>query len=670
MMDDPPISESDPGVLQLMLRQERIARARAEAVAERGLRELYERNRQIELLGIIAVAANLAESLEEVFRLTLQTVCETLDWAWGSAYIMRFREREPVLECVTHCAVRATGDPSLFKAVTEQTVFRVNESLPGRVLSTGKLCWIENLSKDGSFSRAQAALGAGLHSGFAFPVLAGDSVVAVLEFFSQHITEPDQSVADLMGQVSVQVGRVVERKRTQDQLMYEATHDALTGLPDRSVLMDRITVAIHHQQRQPEDRFAVLLMDLNRFRLINTSLGHTVGDGLLAQVAARLADALRTQGIFALPTPGRTEDREVLCRFGGDEFALLLDHGTTREAATLVCHTLRQALETPFQVSEREVFLTASIGVTISTSGLASPSQLVQQADVAIQRAKSRGQSDFVFFEPSLSANAVDQLELENALRHALRHEEFELHYQPIVRLASGEIRGFEALIRWNRPGVGLIRPLEFIQVAEESGLIVPIGLWVMREACRTLTEWHQKYPRDERLRISVNLSARQFSQSDLVEQVAGIFAETDTWPSSLLLEITETVSMEDVDRTIAILNQLAMLGVRASIDDFGTGFSSLSHLHRLPAQMLKIDRSFVSRMDEDRDSRAIVMTIINLAEDLGMDVVAEGIETEIQAELLKGYDCKYGQGFFFSMPLTRGEAGRLIESNSIAHDV
>lgn len=668
-MDDQPISESDPGVLQAMLRRERVARAEAEAIAERGLRELYDRKVQIQLLGILAVAANVTESLDEVFRFTLQTVCESFNWACGSAYMMRFREREPVLACVTHFAARATGDPLQFKALTEQTIFRANESLPGRVLSTGQLCWIENLAKDLGFSRAQAALSAGLHSGFAFPVLAGDSVVAVLEFFSQHVAQPDPSVVDLMGQLGVQLGRVVERNRTQDQLMYEATHDALTGLPDRSVLMDRITLAIHHQQRKPEDRFAVLLIDLNRFRLINNSLGHTVGDGLIGLVAARLSEAFRNEGILALPTPGRTEDREVLCRFGGDEFALLLDHGTSREAATHACHTVRQALEAPFLVSDREVFLTASIGVTISTSGLTSPAQMVQEVDLAIQHAKSRGSSNFIFYEPSLSANLVDRLELENALRHALHREEFELHYQPIVRLSNGEIRGFEALIRWNRPGFGLIRPLEFIQVAEESGLIVPMGLWVMREACRTLSEWHQKYPREERLRVSVNLSARQFSQTDLVEQVASIFAETETWPSSLLLEITETVSMEDVDRTIAILNELAMLGVRASIDDFGTGFSSLSHLHRLPAQMLKIDRSFVSRMDEDRDSRAIVMTIINLAEDLGMDVVAEGVETEMQAELLRGYDCKYGQGFFFSMPLSREEASQLIEADSLAGD-
>jgi diguanylate cyclase (GGDEF)-like protein len=659
----------DLTLLRSELQRERLGRLEAEAIAERGLRELYDRKEQIQLLGAIAVAANTSKSLDEVFRFALKNICENFGWPLGNSYLVQFRNGEALVEYSSTWVSHRTEAVEKFEEFTSKTVFRWNVSLPGRVLATGKLCWIEDLSKDTEFLRVKEAAAIGFHSGFAFPVIAGDDMAGVLEFFSHYITKPDPFFVDIMSHVGLELGRIVERKRTEAQLLYEATHDSLTGLPDRSLLMDRLTIAIHEQQLHPEQNFALLLMDLNRFKLINNSVGHTLGDGLLAQVAARLSDAICAAGIVARPLPGRTDNTEALCRFGGDEFALVVDRPVDEPEAEAICLMVGRALEEPFPVLERMVYLTTSIGVAISTTGSTSPAQVLRDADLAVQKAKSLGRGRHVVYEPSLGASFIDRLELETALRRALLQNEFVLHYQPIVRLITGEIIGFEALIRWNKPGVGLVMPRDFIQVAEESGLIVPIGEWVMREACKTAHRWHLEFKRERPVGIGVNLSARQFSKPDLVEAVAVLLEETGIWPGSLLFEITESVSMDDIESTILTLNRLAMLGIRATIDDFGTGYSSLSYLHRMPANVLKIDRSFVTRMHDDRDSRAIVMTILNLARDLGMDVIAEGIETETQAELLKDYECKYGQGYFFSVPLTADEASLLLASVTVVRE-
>jgi diguanylate cyclase (GGDEF)-like protein len=396
--------------------------------------------------------------------------------------------------------------------------------------------------------------------------------------------------------------------------------------------------------------FAVLFLDLDRFKNINDSLGHTHGDLLLVAFAERLERTLRPI--------------DTLARFGGDEFAILLSGMTDATDAVRVAQRIQDELSQPFVLDKNSAFATASIGIALSSSGYDRPDDILRDADIAMYRAKENGKARYELFDHGMHARAVSRLQLESDLRQAIEQKEFCVYYQPIISLQTGRLAGFEALVRWNHPRRGLVAPADFIPVAEETGLIVPIGQWVLNEACAQVRQWQIDSPSHRSLSLSVNLSARQVAQPDLLQRIKDALETSKLNPHCLKLEITESVVMENAEAAAQMFKQLRSLGVQLSIDDFGTGYSSLSYLHRFPLNYLKIDRSFVMRLTTDNDN-AIVRTISTLARNLGMEVIAEGIETEEQFQQLKMLGCEYGQGYLFSRPVGNDGVEHLLAQDS-----
>lgn len=448
-------------------------------------------------------------------------------------------------------------------------------------------------------------------------------------------------------QVIFQIQDISDRKRAEEQIHYAAFHDALTGLPNRTLLSDRLSMAVERAKRLKDYRFAILFVDLDRFKIVNDSLGHDMGDKLLVDLSRRLEACARKV--------------DTVARLGGDEFAILLDAIVDAKSATEVAERIQESLKQPFDLDGQEFFTTASIGIAYSDTGYDKPEDILRDADTAMYRAKANGKARHEVFDVNMHTRALEALKMESDLRRAVENGEITPFYQSIVSLETGKIVGFEALARWQHPTKGLVSPADFIPLAEETGLIIPLGLKMLEDACRQTYRWQQKYKQP--LTISVNLSGNQFKQKTIVEKITGILIETGLVPKDLRLEITESVLMNNAAAE-QILNELKRIGVQLSIDDFGTGYSSLSYLHRFPFDILKIDRSFVSRMNTDKESRGIVKTIITLAQELEKSVVAEGVETESHREQLKRLSCQYGQGFLFSRPLEAKEAEKLLQSD------
>jgi diguanylate cyclase (GGDEF)-like protein/PAS domain S-box-containing protein len=442
-----------------------------------------------------------------------------------------------------------------------------------------------------------------------------------------------------------QVQNITDRKKAEERLLHDAFHDALTGLPNRALMIDHLKLAIARNKRKSDRTFAVLFLDLDRFKVVNDSLGHLIGDQLLIGIARRLEGCVR---------PGDT-----VARVGGDEFTILLEDLTDVREAVSVAERIQEDLKLPFNLTGRDVFTTVSVGIAPGSVSYNHPDEILRDADTAMYRSKSLGKARHEMFDEEMQARTVNLLQMENDLRRAFERNEFFVNYQPIIALDDFRLCGFEALVRWQHPDRGLISPTEFIPIAEEGGQILQIGEWVLREACYQLQKWQEKYPSDKPLYMTVNLSAKQFAQPDLVDRVRDILTETKIDPAFLKLEITESVVMDDFETAAAMLSQLRALGVRLSIDDFGTGYSSLTYLHRFPIDTLKIDRSFITRLD--KENVEIVRTILMLAENLGMDAVAEGVETQEQMALLRNLSCQSGQGYFFSKPVNITDAEAII---------
>ncbi|MBD1925535.1 EAL domain-containing protein [Trichocoleus sp. FACHB-90] len=443
--------------------------------------------------------------------------------------------------------------------------------------------------------------------------------------------------------------QISERMLLQEQLLKMALYDALTDLPNRFLFMERLEQALKRAKQHPDYRFAVLFLDCDRFKVVNDSLGHFVGDELLVALARRLEASLN--------------QTDTLARLSGDEFAILLTEIENINSVTLVADQILKALSLPFPLKRQEVFINASIGITLSNLNYEQSEYLLRDADTAMYRAKTLGKGQYQIFDAEMHNAAIQVLQLENDLRRAVNQQEFIVHYQPIVALTTGKIVGFEALVRWKHPQQGLISPILFIPIAEETGLINPIGNWVLREACYQLQQWNHQRLTDYPLTMSVNLSARQFAQPDLIEQIDKILAETQLNPQSLKLEITESVIMKNSQPIKVILQQLQERQIQLCIDDFGTGYSSLSYLHNFPIDNIKIDRSFISSLDGKSDNLGLISAIMNIAQALKMSVTAEGIETSQQLDQLRVLNCDFGQGYLFSKPLDGKNATILIKS-------
>ncbi len=437
---------------------------------------------------------------------------------------------------------------------------------------------------------------------------------------------------------------ISERRRAEALRQRDTLHDSLTNLPNRTLLMDRLGLSMERLKGRRRHKFAILFLDVDRFKIVNDSLGHARGDQLLVAIAERLQSCLR---------PGDT-----LARLGGDEFAMLCEEIQGVSEATRVADRIHRAMVPPFPLDGHEVFATMTIGIAVSAAAYERPEDILRDADTAAYRAKTLGKARHEVFDKDMHSHAVALLKLESDLRRAIERREFRLHYQPILSLEDGRIAGFEALVRWQHPERGLLLPAAFLEVAEETGLIVPIGSWVLQEACRQLGAWRASSPP---LVMSVNLSSRQASQPDLVQEVGRILKDTGLDPSRLRLEITESVLMEHADSVTESLSQLKALSIQLHIDDFGTGYSSLSYLHRFPLDALKVDRAFIRRIGEPGGRPEILRAIVGLAHNLGMEVVAEGVETQAQLEELKSLRCRYAQGYLFSKPVDSEAAERLI---------
>jgi len=450
-------------------------------------------------------------------------------------------------------------------------------------------------------------------------------------------------------------GKTLRMAGWQTDITEGKVSDPLTGLPNRLLFTDRVGRLVKHSKRRKEYLFAVLFLDLDGFKMINDSLGHLVGDQLLVAVASRLEKCLR-----ATDTVARLGEGFIVARMGGDEFTVLLEDLKHPDDAKQAADRLMKAVTSPFMLGGREVFTSLSIGIALSGPGYEQAEDILRDADTAMYRAKSMGKARYEIFDADMRASVVARLQLEMDLRRALEHGEFHNVYQPIVSLAAGQIVGFEALLRWQHPTRGLLGPVEFIAVAEETGLIRDLGWWNLREACQQMTEWRADYGAYSQLTMSVNLSPKQFLQANLVEDIGSLLRELNLPPQALKLELTESTVMGDPSAAVEMLQQIKSLGISLAIDDFGTGYSSLSYLHRFPLDTLKIDRSFISSIGNGEETE-IARTILPMASNLHLDVVAEGVETIEQLVLLKKLHCKYGQGYYFSKPLSAEEAGLLL---------
>jgi diguanylate cyclase (GGDEF)-like protein/PAS domain S-box-containing protein len=440
---------------------------------------------------------------------------------------------------------------------------------------------------------------------------------------------------------------ITDRKNAEEQLLHDALHDELTGLPNRVLFMDRLRRAMERLKREPDRLTAVLFLDLDQFKIVNDSLGHLVGDELLIQISGSLASALR-------PT-------DTIARVGGDEFAILLEGGRDVSDAVRVADRIHDRLVAPINLGGHEVFVTASIGIAVCTPEYDRPEDLLRDADTAMYRAKASGRACHVVFNRVMHRFVMARLQLETDLRRAIDRGQLRVYYQPFVSLATGAVTGFEALVRWLHPRRGLLPPDEFLSVAEETGLILPMGRFILMESCRRVRELQRKHPELGPLRISVNLSHKQFFQTDLFEHIEEALKESGLPAESLGLEITEGVIIRQADAANDRFVRLKEMGVQLYLDDFGKGYSSLNYLHRFPMDILKIDRSFVSHLDDPGSNAAIVQAIVTLAHHLGMEVIAEGIQTEEQLEKVRALGCEYGQGFLFSHPLNADEAENLL---------
>jgi diguanylate cyclase (GGDEF)-like protein/PAS domain S-box-containing protein len=714
------------------------------------------------LLGAVAAAANEAEEPVQALRDTIRHVCAFTGWPVGHAYVVH---TTGALEATALWHQQGVDSLVGFRTASDRVQLSAGVGLPGRVLASGLPAWIVDVAGDANFPRGDAAVAAGLRAAFAFPVLLGADVAAVLEFFCVDAVLPDDRFLDVIGHLGRQLGQVFERDRahaaltaseartrqildsagdafigldrhglvtawnqqaevmfgwTRDMalgqrvaemiippehraahevgmarflatgeprvlgqrldltalrrsgecfpieltlwatastegwsfyafgrditerraaeadLAFRALHDDLTGLANRTLVVDRLEHALAQGARTGLGT-AVLFVDLDRFKVVNDSLGHAAGDRLLEVVGSRIRHVVRPE--------------DTVGRFAGDEFLVVCENLTDATDATRVAERILTALSEPIDLDGDHVRLDASVGIALDTAPATTAADLLREADAAMYRAKEHGRGRFEVFDERMRDRILNRLRTERELQGCLEREELRLHYQPIVTLPEGKIVGVEALVRWQHPQRGLLAPGEFISLAEETGMIVPIGSWVLEEACRQAQLWEAQGC--EGLTLSINLSARQITQSDFVKTIADIVGGAELRPGrvGLELEVTESLLMADPEAITGTLAELRALGVALAIDDFGTGYSSLAYLKWFPIDTVKIDRSFINDIDTDPRERAIVQAVVDLGHALGLSVIGEGVETEAQRAELASIGCDLAQGFLFAKP-------------------
>jgi diguanylate cyclase (GGDEF)-like protein/PAS domain S-box-containing protein len=587
----------------------------------------------------VARALSGDDDLQTVMTEILRLLCTHFDWDTGAYWSL---DRDGLTRCA-HAWARE-GDTGMAEFVESglRLSYRPGEGSLGRVWSTGEPVWIESLPAERSFSRESLAHQAGLAALLVVPLGSGQ-MLAALEFFSRRPRAFDQETMGFMRSIGSQVGQYLQRKQAEKALRFVASHDALTGLANRVLLRERLAHAIKRGQRFNK-RLAVLFVDLDRFKFINDTLGHTTGDTLLRYCAQRIVSQLR--------------DTDTVARFGGDEFVILIEDMDEPSDALAVVNKILQACAQPFNIEDRELHVSASVGLAVYPEDGADTEALLKNADAAMYRAKEKGRATYQFYSAQMQAQGTERFMLEAELRRAQERGELFLLYQPKMDIATHRITGVEALMRWRHPSMGLISPAQFIPIAEETGLIDSIGRWALEVACADARRWERN---GQRVQVSVNLAARQLNRHKLVEEVADALKHSGLDPSLLELEITESGVMQNPNRAASLLQEIRALGVSLAIDDFGTGYSSLSYLKRFPLTTLKIDRSFIKDLPGDGDGAALTGGIIGLAHGLRMKVVAEGVETAAQLGYLRSHQCDEMQGFLLSKPISPEEIGDFL---------
>lgn len=625
-----PISLDGQPAFSAFLRDISLRRHNEEKMA----RDIIMQRTVATVLEISAQAAPFTERLTQILRETLAVPWLQLQ-AKGAVFVVG--SDGATLEMVAH---HGMGEAVLSRCA--RVVF--GDCLCGRSAAERAIIYKAGVDHDHHYHFA----GMEEHGHYCLPIMSGERLLGVLNLYLDHDHPRSEEELQLLAAVSHAIGGMIQRHQAEQMLVHNAYHDDLTGLPNRTLLNDRLSQCLARRARHPDYQFAVLFLDLDRFKVINDGLGHSVGDQLLVAVARRL---------LALSRP-----EDAVARLGGDEFTMLLDGIHSEADASRVAARIHEELREPFRLEGHEVFAPCSIGIAIGDGRYRDPAEMMRDADTAMYRAKHRGGARSVIFDEKMHTLAVARLKMESELRRALEHGELRVHYQPIVAAATGRIEGFEALIRWPAAADRMIAPDDFIPVAEETGIINELGLWVLHQACRQVRTWQRALPHQADLYVSVNLSGRQLMQPDLLSSIETVLEGVDFDPSALRLEITESVLMGNAEASTALIGQLRQRGIRFYIDDFGTGYSSLSYLHGFPFDALKIDRSFVAKLGSGVEHVKMVETIVAIAHNFGMKVVAEGVETPAELAELRRMGCEYLQGYLFGRPLSAKEAGRLLD--------
>lgn len=653
--------------LERELAREKAARRAAEDIAEQGLRDLYLGQERLRLLTRIASFANDCADPADALRFAAEQVRDHLGWAVGHALIVA---GEPGNERLEGTDLWSLRDPQLFFPFIDASrnlIAWPGDVLPGGLFSDPQATWVANVRAQAGFTRAPAARRCHLSGAMAVPVLAGRELVAALEFFQTDANPPDPAMLDILGQIGAQIGRVFARRRFADQLLRGATTDPLTQLPNRAAL-ERSCDERFHPDRvagtlpPPSDALALLCIGVDGLQLVNDTLGHAAGDALLVAIADRLRRVVA--GVAAQPAGPVS-----LARLGGNMFALLLSAADPGATAAHVAQAVHAALAPAFPLQGRTVHLRTHVGIALDRPDYRGLDELLRDADVALVAARAAGDGHSIVFADAMRAEAIARLELEAELRAAIEGGQFELHYQPIVAMADRRVLGFEALVRWRRTPDQLVMPDRFIGLAETTGLIIPIGTWVLREACRAVVRLRARAAGQPPVYVAVNVAAQQFQQANFVGLVRDILLETGADPAWLRLELTETSAMANPDHARQTVSDLKAMGIKVSLDDFGTGYSSLAYLQAIPFDTIKVDAVFVRHQVEDKADWSIVTAVKALADAMGMQLVIEGVESEYQRTGLARLGCAVGQGYLFNRPLAEEEAAARAGLGPEGHD-
>ncbi|MBA2690337.1 MAG: EAL domain-containing protein [Burkholderiales bacterium] len=600
---------------------------------------------------LLAESATTAETMPKI----IQTICETLGWDYGAYWSLNEQSRS--VSCIATWHVPSLDGAADFVNYVRSKQFDVDilktpkkdGGFMRRIWTNGEPIWVHDIEADTASKRALIAAKIGLRSVFAFPIWIGQKIIGAMEFFSHDIRQPDEILIETAHSIGIQIGQFCLRKQAEERIQYLAFYDGLTGLPNRMLFSQRLNHSLA-QARRYKKMLAVLFLDLDRFKNINDTLGHEAGDRLLQGMAQRLSGCLR--------------EGDTAARFGGDEFVVLLEDIADFEQAANVARKLIRAAQSPFIIMGAEFHITASIGISVYPEDGEDSQMLMKHADIAMYLAKDRGKNNYQFYSAHSNAHSIERLALESSLRHAVDRKEFVLHYQPKVDLQTGRVSGVEALLRWMHPDFGIISPALFIPLAEETGLIVAIGRWVLNTACAQNKAWQEQGLPE--LCISVNLSARQFNDEGLLSDVAQALAASGLAPHLLELEITESMVMHNADNAVKLLTEMKAMGVSIAIDDFGMGYSSLSQLKRFPINTIKVDRSFIKDLMANKEDAAITRAIIALGKSLNLNVIAEGVETRDQVGFLHKYQCDEMQGYYFSKPVCESEFAKLLRAGKV----